>query len=62
MHTTGPQKCNQCDRISANANALKAHIRQVHDAPDFKCHLCEKSCKSKDSLKVKSIDICFKVE
>ncbi|XP_055314291.1 zinc finger protein 665-like [Sitodiplosis mosellana] len=51
MHTTGPQKCNQCGRMSANLNALKSHIRQVHCAPDFKCHLCDKICKSKDSLK-----------
>ncbi|XP_055314294.1 zinc finger protein 845-like [Sitodiplosis mosellana] len=50
-HNSGPQKCNQCDKISANTHALEQHIKNVHAESDFKCHLCDKSLKSQASLK-----------
>ncbi|XP_055314289.1 transcription factor grauzone-like isoform X2 [Sitodiplosis mosellana] len=50
-HDSEPQKCNQCDKISPNPNALKQHIRMVHCELKFKCHLCEKSFKSQATLK-----------
>lgn len=45
-------QCNQCDKISPNSNALYSHIRQVHCESKYKCHLCTKSFKLEDSLKV----------
>lgn len=48
----GKYQCDQCDKISPNSNALYTHIRQVHRESIHKCHLCNKSFKLEDSLRV----------
>ncbi|XP_055314293.1 zinc finger protein 90-like [Sitodiplosis mosellana] len=51
-HNSGPQKCNQCHKVSANTHALEQHIRYIHNSEaNFKCHLCDKSLRSQASLK-----------
>ncbi|XP_055314011.1 zinc finger protein 729-like [Sitodiplosis mosellana] len=51
-HNSEPQKCNQCDKVSPNAQALEQHIRYTHNSEaNFNCHLCEKSFKLPASLR-----------
>lgn len=56
-HNSEPQKCDQCDKVSPNANALKLHIRAVHGESKFKCHLCGKKFKLPSMLKVCAVHI-----
>lgn len=51
-HSSGPQKCTQCDKISPNINALRTHVRSVHCDSIYKCHICEKSFKLQTLLRV----------
>lgn len=50
-HSSGPQKCDQCDKISPNMNALKTHVRSVHCESNYKCHICEKTFKLHTALR-----------
>lgn len=51
-HSSGPQKCTLCDKISPTAAALNCHMRAVHVEAKYNCHLCEKTFKLAPALKV----------
>lgn len=54
-HFSGPQHCPHCDRISPNKDALKQHIKFMHQMKrSLLCHLCGKAFKESASLKVEN--------
>lgn len=53
VHTDASVKCPSCDKISPNRKALGKHIRRVHEYKAiYSCHLCNKSFKLTEELKV----------
>lgn len=59
-HSSEPQKCPQCDKVSPNHHALMCHIKEVHTIPKFQCEHCDKRFKMASALKVKLIHGCYK--
>lgn len=49
-HNSKPQKCDQCNKVSPNAAALRHHVRSVHCESNYKCHICGKSFKLSATL------------
>ena len=41
------RKCNECDKYFKCKGALNAHVRIVHERPDFTCNICGETRKSK---------------
>lgn len=52
IHTSGVQKCDQCQMELPHKIALLAHIRTQHREPKFKCSYCEKPFSILSKLKV----------
>lgn len=45
--------CPQCPKISPNRQALRRHIRSMHEYTIHKCHMCSKEFKRAEALKVR---------
>lgn len=58
LHTSGPQKCNECTMELPNRNALQDHVRSHHRARKHKCNYCDKTYMTPYKLRV-SITIPF---
>lgn len=52
IHTTGVQKCQQCQAELPNKLALLAHIRQYHRERKFKCSYCDKTFATASVMRV----------
>lgn len=52
IHTTGVQKCNQCQMEFRHKPALLDHIRQHHREQKFECSQCDRIFGLKSKLKV----------
>lgn len=52
-HSSEPQKCPQCDKVSPNHHALMCHIKEVHTEAKHKCSCCDKLFKTPTALKVR---------
>lgn len=58
-HTSEPQQCPHCDKVSPNRGALGQHIHHMHGPAakaTYTCHLCAKSFKVANALKVDMLD------
>lgn len=51
-HTSGIQKCDQCQAEFSNRVALLGHIRQYHREHKFKCSFCDKTFPTSSTMKV----------
>lgn len=52
-HASDPQQCPHCGKQSINPQALKQHIKRVHDTrTKFPCNFCGDVLKSAEELKV----------
>lgn len=54
IHTTGVQKCDECQIEVPNRNSLLAHIRKYHREQKFKCSFCNKAFQNGSLLKVRT--------
>lgn len=52
IHTSGVQKCEQCQTELKNKLALLAHVRKYHREPKYKCNYCHKTFEISSKLKV----------
>lgn len=52
IHTSGVQKCEQCQTELPHKLALLAHIRKHHREPKHKCSFCNKSFDISSKLRV----------
>lgn len=52
IHTSGVQKCTQCEMELPHKIALLAHIRKYHRERNHKCSYCDKSFPVSSELKV----------
>lgn len=52
IHTSGVQKCDQCQMELPHKIALLAHIRKYHRERHYKCSYCDKSFPVSSELKV----------
>lgn len=61
LHTTGIQKCDQCEVELPNKLALKRHILEYHRAHKYNCSHCTKTFSTGSDLRVmfKSLRIKF---
>lgn len=51
IHTSGIQKCPDCDMELPNKVALLGHIRQYHREHKFKCSYCDKTFATASTMK-----------
>lgn len=52
IHTSGVQKCPQCQMELPNKASLLGHIRSHHRERKFKCGYCEKTFSNASTMKV----------
>ena len=46
------RKCNECDKYFKCKGALNAHVKIVHERPDFTCNICGETRKSKTNFEL----------